>query len=66
MTTARNGRQRQAAPPPPADDFTPVVAAMIVCRKCAALLLDTRAARDQHAGFHAALRRLWDQAGARS
>jgi hypothetical protein len=70
--TARNGRaqqsagQRQPAPAAAADDYTLIVGGMVACRKCAALLLDTKPSRDQHNGFHAALRRLWEQTGGRS
>lgn len=73
MPSPRNGRpqdrhdrgraQRGEAPPsaPPADDYALIVGGMVSCRKCAALLLDTRSAREQHSTFHTALRRLWDQ-----
>ncbi len=71
MTVARNGRarptsQRQPAPAAPADDYAPIVGGMVACRKCAALLLDTRPARDQHTAFHQSLRKMWDALGGRS
>jgi hypothetical protein len=74
VTAARNGRgqtrrpspQRQQATPPPADNYALIVGGMISCRRCAALLLDTRPAREQHDQFHTALRCLWDATGARS
>jgi hypothetical protein len=47
------------------DDYSMVVGGLVQCRRCAALLLDTRPARDLHDSFHAALRKLWDQAGGR-
>jgi hypothetical protein len=69
VTTARNG-QRPASqgrrPVPGASaDYSMAVGGMVSCRRCAALLLDTRPARDQHDAFHAALRQLWDAVGAR-
>jgi hypothetical protein len=72
MPSPRNGRPQdrrrapQSAPAaPPADDYALIVGGMVSCRKCAALLLDTRPAREQHSTFHTALRRLWDQAEVR-
>ncbi len=74
MTEDRNGRgrssaQRQPAPPatpPPADNYSLIVGGMVSCRRCAALLQDTRPAREQHDGFHQSLRKMWDALGARS
>jgi len=74
MPYTRNGRgqarrpspQRQQAPPPPADNYSLIVGGMISCRRCAALLLDTRPAREQHDGFHQSLRKMWDALGGRS
>jgi hypothetical protein len=55
---------RRPSPPHP-DDFAPVLGPVVQCRRCGGLLLDTKAAREVHDGFHQALRRLWDQAGGR-
>jgi hypothetical protein len=74
VTYTRSGRgqrptgQRQQARPatPPAAEFTLLVGGLVQCAKCAALIPDTRPAREQHSSFHAALRRLWDQQAGRS
>lgn len=59
------GRTNHRPAPPTSSDYSPVMGGLVSCRRCAALLLDVQPARDQHDGFHAALRRLWDQAGGR-
>lgn len=74
MSATRNGRpqrstsQRKPAAPATAlaDDYALIVGGLVACRKCAALLLDTRPARDQHATFHQSLRKMWDALGSRS
>ena len=76
VTAARNGRgqtrrpspqQRQQQPAtPPADNYALIVGGMISCRRRAALLLDTRPAREQHDNFHRALRALYERLGGRS
>ena len=66
MTAGNGQRQERRQVPGATADYTLIVGGMVACRRCAALLLDTRPARDQHDSFHAALRRLWDQVEARS
>jgi hypothetical protein len=75
MAYTRNGRgqrsttQRQpnqpAAPASTPDPYTLIVGGLVSCRRCAALLPDTRPARDQHDQFHQALRALYERLGAR-
>ncbi len=45
---------------------TTLVGGVAMCARCACLIPDTTPAREQHDGFHAALRALWDQVGGRS
>jgi hypothetical protein len=40
--------------------FNPALPGLTTCSRCAALLLDTDPARDQHAAFHGYLRQMWD------
>jgi hypothetical protein len=68
MPATRNGQsqgQGRRQVPGASANYSMVVGGMVSCRRCAALLQDTRPARDQHDQFHAALRRLWDAMGAR-
>jgi hypothetical protein len=67
VTDSRNG-QRQGRPEVPGANvaYVMVVGGLVKCRRCAALLQDTRPDREQHDSFHAALRRLWDLVESRS
>lgn len=67
MTAARNGqREGRRQVPGAAVNYVQAVGGMISCRRCSALLLDTRPTRDQHDAFHAALRTMYERLGGRS
>jgi len=65
VTTAQAGQGRRQVPGASAN-YTLLVGGVAMCARCACLIPDTTPAREQHDGFHAALRALWDQVGGRS
>ena len=40
-------------------EYAPVLPGLVACSRCAALVLDTDAARSAHGRFHDGLRQLW-------
>jgi hypothetical protein len=64
--SASRGRQpaRQPRDQPPAQaSYAPVLAGLVACAKCAALLVDADAPKAAHARFHEGLRQLWNGRG---
>jgi hypothetical protein len=41
--------------------FAPVLTGLVACAKCAAVILDTDAAKTAHSRFHDGLRALWER-----
>jgi hypothetical protein len=61
-----NGRARRQVPgaqPTPNGqgslEYAPVLAGLVACQRCAAVVLDTDPARATHGRFHDGLRELW-------
>jgi hypothetical protein len=44
-------------------DFAPVLPGLVACARCAAVLVDSEAAKATHGRFHEGLRQLWQNGG---